>query len=159
MDTVKTILRWIAVVPAWLLASILANVVFALGSCQYDARLSNDLARDVEGFGGHYFMGPILVIVRSVACGWAGMVAVAHVAPAAKRETSFVFAAILATLVVLGSIIMGLKWHAGAISTETLIRLSLDSIPGIIAGFVVAAHVPHGSTDKELRESGWPNAA
>ena len=99
MNMAKTILRWIAVVPAWLLAGILANVVFALGSCQYDGRLSNDLVRNVESFGGHYFMGPILVIARSVACGWLGMVAVAYVAPAAKRETSFVVASVLATLV------------------------------------------------------------
>jgi hypothetical protein len=123
--------------------------------CQYDPQLSHDLSRDVEGFGGHYLMGPILVIARSVACGWAGMVAVAYVAPAAKREASFVFASVLATLVGLGAILVGLRWHAGDISTETAIRFTLDSLPGIIAGFVVAASVPHGSTDDELKRGDW----
>lgn len=155
MGVLKTVLRWIALVPAWLLANIAANLVFALGSCQYDPQLSHDLSRDVEGFGGHYLMGPILVIARSVACGWAGMVAVAYVAPAAKREASFVFASVLATLVGLGAIRVGLRWHAGDISTETAIRFTLDSLPGIIAGFVVAASVPHGSTDDELKRGDW----
>lgn len=155
MGVLKTVLRWIALIPAWLLASIAANLVFALGSCQYHPQLSHDLSRDVEGFGGHYLMGPILVIARSVACGWAGMVAVAYVAPAAKREASFVFASVLATLVGLGAILVGLRWHAGDISTETAIRFTLDSLPGIIAGFVVAASVPHGSTDDELKRGDW----
>jgi hypothetical protein len=155
MGVLKSILRWIAVVPAWLLASIAANLVFALGSCQYDPQLSHDLSRDVEGFGGHYLMGPILVIARSVAWGWAGMVAVVYVAPAAKRETAFVFASVLTTLVGLGAILVGLQWRAGSISTETAIRVTLDAIPGIIAGFGVAVNVPHGSTDDELKRSDW----
>ena len=155
MRTLKTILRWVAVLPAWLLAGMFANIIFDLGSCQYDPEMYHDLARNTAGFGGHYILGPIVVIARSIACGWIGMVAVAYTAPSAKRETSFVVAAVLATLAVLILVIGALRWHYGNMPTETLIRFALDLTPATVAGFVLAAHVPHASTDADINQGDW----
>jgi hypothetical protein len=152
---VKVILRWLAVAPAWLLAGVLVNIVFGVASCQYDPELYRDLEKDTAGFGGHYILGPSLVVARSIACGWVGMMAVALVAPAGKREATFVAASVLATLGVLLLVFITLRWNAGTVPTETLLRFILDLVPCCIAGFLLAAKVPHASSDVEIKQGDW----
>lgn len=155
MRAVKTILRWIAVGPAWLIGCIVASVLWSLTACQANPMLFDDLTRDAAGFGGHYLLGPVSIGFRSFVSGLVGMVAVAVVAPAAKREASFVVAAIIATLAVIVCLMAAHQRRVGIICGEEAVRAMLDAIPGAVAGFVVAARVPHGVTDKELYEGDY----
>lgn len=152
MQAIKTVIRWIAVGPAWLFGCIVASILWSMTSCQAHPDVFDDLTHDVEGFGGHYLFGPLFFGARSFVTGFVGMVMVAIVAPAAKREASFVVAAILATIAMIVSLIVVVHWHNGNIYGEEALRTLLDVIPSAVAGFVVAARIPHGVTDKELSE-------
>ena len=147
MNKAVTVLRWVAVLPAWLVTSMLAGVVFML----------------VQWVGGHmldataesaYFAG-FLVVLRAVFCSVIGMAAVAYVAPSAKRESAFVVASMLATVTVILLAMLCMQWNGGTISGSKLIWVALDGVPAAIAGFVVASRIPQGCGDADIRSGDW----
>jgi len=147
MGKAVVVLRWIGLLPAWLLASLMAGAAFML--VQWLGGTMVGAAR------GSTFFTAWLVAARAVFCGVAGMIAVACVAPAAKRESAFAVAAMLATVTAILLAMLLAQWSEGAVPTMKLIWVALDGVPAVVAGFVVASRIPHGCDDACILSGGW----
>ena len=142
MDQMTAGLRWVAILPAWLIAMTAVNLVFIPISWivySFSGSPSDSFAS--------YYMSAGVIVVNSIACGVAGIHTVACVAPKAKRETSFIVSAIVATLTVIVIVMQGMEWFSESLRTSEVIYSVLKGVPGVIAGFMIAAQIPRQTTN------------
>lgn len=129
---IKT-LRWIGVLPGFLLSYYFLYLTFYFGISFGISRINiNEILSDIDrlgGFGGHYFLGPIVLFLReSTSIGFA-IFAGAYIAPDYKKTVYIVLSTIMILLSIINAVYIGLYLYelqrfAELLSAEILIIIS-----------------------------------
>ncbi|MEM4313339.1 MAG: hypothetical protein QXH95_04725, partial [Thermoplasmata archaeon] len=111
-ETIIKILRWICVLPVFFLSYYFLFLTFYFGISFGMSRIFiNEILSDIDrlgGFGGHYFLGPMVLFLRdSLSIGLAIFVG-AYVAPDYKKIVYIVLSTIMILLSIINAFYIGL---------------------------------------------------
>jgi len=145
----QNILRWLAIIPAFLVGSGVSLIVFNILSIPIDVQLMRDLNNSSD-LAGHWITAPIFLISKHFLQGFCGGYASIWVAPDKNRKIVFniifIIISLFSLLVILAKILVPIFWEE--LVTWTLgesIRHSLEIFPnalGILIGSYMASRLP-----------------
>lgn len=132
------VLRWIAVIPALILAYVVAIWLFYFGLNTVIPMIATEV-RFSDGFEGHYLLGPLITFGSFAVATFFAVTSSLRTAPAHKGYTAIFLSIPLLMFIVAGSIGVGLTIAQGGINYEQLTKGSIQ-IVGHIAGFGLAVY-------------------
>jgi len=137
----QTILRWIAVLPASVVAQYVAIIFNRWTANYYDDDVVYRMSRSYD-FGGHYIIGPVYAMQMGLICGAAFSFAGIKVAPSHKKAVLTVYGIGYVAWIVLGVFLICYAPHAGKeVSIEAIMRYSIQTIAtafGLLFGGLMA---------------------
>jgi len=129
-----TILRWLAIIPAFAVGIILGEFLFRFSTVYVQPELVYDLNHSYD-LAGHWLQGPLYLLNKNLVSGVLGGGAFVWVSPDKHRKIVFIILVVLCVLTTL--ICLGIV--TSIIPNNflfSLVRFSLESFPYIIGSLL-----------------------
>ena len=145
-ETLISIARWIAVLPAAILTIVVVNSIYDWGTQQlgYGEFLTNLF--NSNGFGGHYILGPIYLLWRYALSTSMGLIAAMLIAPKHNMIVGFILLGCFILAVIVFAVI--LVSQNPNVPASYYARIVVETL-GQLIGFGIAIHV----VNKERKEA------
>lgn len=132
--TLINILRWLAIIPAYIAGNVVSTVVFHLLSVPIDLQLIRDLDNSSD-LAGHWLEGPIFLINKYLFTGFCAGYACIWVAPEKHRKIAFKIVKVFSVLGVSIIIISLVLTTELLLEGKSVVRFSLEVFPNFIGIF------------------------